>query len=52
MQRLQFGAFHALVPMLSDKEFRNYFCITRAQFEEVHAYNEEDIRKQDTCFQS
>ncbi len=52
MERLHLGAYNTLIPRLTDEKFRKYFCVTCAQFEEIHAFIESDIIKQDTFYRS
>lgn len=39
-----------LTPHLSEEEYKQYFRITRSQFDEIHNYIKDDIKKQYTFF--
>ncbi|XP_065200002.1 uncharacterized protein LOC135843983 [Planococcus citri] len=48
--RKQCGVYHTLLPKLTDEQFKHYLRTTRTEFEEIHDYIKDDLKKQDTRF--
>ncbi|KAJ8870677.1 hypothetical protein PR048_029701 [Dryococelus australis] len=47
-QHETFGEYHTLVKDLTEKQFKNYFRLSRSQFENVHDIIAADISKKTT----